>query len=556
MARLAVLVMLAAVSAEGAAAQGARPRPQRVDPLTASIRGAITTADTGAPIRGAEVRLSNDGRYSRLVTSNGDGRFELRDLPAGEYKLMVSRAGFISLQYGQRRPFEASKTITLAEGQNVTANVGLIRGGAIYGRLHDQFGDPLAGTRVQVLRSRMVQGQRRLQSVGAGDQTDDTGAFRVYGLAPGDYYVAASTGVVDAVKRDPPIYYPGTPSIAEAQPITLGAGAEATADFQLAAVRNVRVSGVVLNSRGSPVPAMVNLNSEAVGMGPTMEGTGVPPLQLHADAAPDGTFTIENVPPGPYNLTAMVMFPPDPFEAFTARPKSDPTDRIPETAAMPIVITGDDLSGVTLVTRAGGRLSVRFVADAGVVRSLPTGIRVSMRGLQTGGMQMTMGGRGTADELSLRGMSGPFQLDVQGVPEGWVVSAIMMDGANVIDEAIDLNGESASVRIVLTDRVTSLNGTVQSRGDVGEQSVVVFSDDAAKWKYPSRYVRTTRADREGGFQIRGLPPDERYLAVAVDYIDDGEEEDSQFLERLRNRASSFSLQEGEQRSIQLDAIAR
>jgi len=285
-----------------------------------------------------------------------------------------------------------------------------------------------------------------------------------------------------------------------------------------------------------------------------MDGMGVPPLQLHADAAPDGTFTIENVPPGPYNLSAMLMFLPDPFQAV-AKVKPNPMDHIPETAAMPIVIAGDDVSGLTLATRSGGQILVRFVADAGVVRPLPTGIRVELRGLQTGGMRMAMGSA-TTDELRLAGMSGPFHLDVLGVPDGWTISAIMKEGVNVIDDAIDLNGETASVRIVLTDRVTSLSGTVESRGDAGGQSIVVFSEDVAKWTYPSRYLRTTRADREGRFQIQGLPPDTRYRVAAVDYLEDGEAEDPQFLERLRNRATSVSLREGEQRSMQLDVIAR
>ena len=56
--------------------------------------GRVTTADTGAPIRGAEVRLSMDGSFSRLVTTNGEGRYELRNLPAGLYKLSVSKSGF------------------------------------------------------------------------------------------------------------------------------------------------------------------------------------------------------------------------------------------------------------------------------------------------------------------------------------------------------------------------------------------------------------------------------------------------------------------------------
>jgi hypothetical protein len=548
MGRMATVVGLALLTCLGdAAAQQARSRTQRVDPLTAGIRGTVTTADTGAPIRGAEVRLSSDGRYSRLVMTNGDGLFEFRDLPAGQFRVTVSRTGFISLQFGQRRPFEAPKTITLAEAQNVTANVALMRGGAIYGRITDQFGDPMTGTRVQVLRSRTAQGGRRLQSVGASDQTDDTGAFRIYGLAPGDYYVVASTGLVDTVKRDPPVYFPGTPNFADAQSITLAGGAEATADFQLVPVRNARISGVVLSSTGAPVgAAMVNLTSEAVITGPALEGSGPAAFALHADAAPNGTFSLENVPPGPYNLTAQAPFLTvggffQPGGGSTSPLKRDPIDRIPENVSMPIVVAGDDISDLTLVTRLGGRLTGQFVTDTGVVRPLPSGLRVNVRSSGHGGMAMVTGA-GTGQFL-LGTASGPFSLDIQGLPDGWTVSAIMLDGANVIDEPIDLKGENATARIVLSDRVTTLSGSVQGAGDPGKHSVVVFPDDPARWTYPSRYVRTARADDQGRFRIQGLPPT-RYMAAAVDYLEDGDEQDPQLLERLRRRATSFSLGEG------------
>ena len=57
--------------------------------------------------------------------------------------------------------------------------------------MFDEFGDPVAGARVQAMRYQMVQGARRLSPVGANAQSDDTGAFRLYGLMPGDYYVSA-----------------------------------------------------------------------------------------------------------------------------------------------------------------------------------------------------------------------------------------------------------------------------------------------------------------------------------------------------------------------------
>jgi hypothetical protein len=69
-------------------------------------------------------------------------------------------------------------------------------------------------------------------------------------------------------------------------------------------------------------------------------------------------------------------------------------------------------------------------------------------------------------------------------------------------------------------------------------------------------VRTARVDGSGRFSIAGLPANERYYAVAVDYLEDGEEQDSQVLERLRARATTFSLGEAEQRSVVLDPIER
>jgi len=299
---LVALVMLVAL-ADSVIAQAPRDRSQRIDPLTSSINGRVTTADTGSPVRGAEVRLSIDGRFSRLVTTNGEGRFDIRNLPAGEYRLTVSKSGFITLEYGQQRPFETASTITIGEGQSATGNVALLRGGAIFGRVLDEFGDPSVGTRVQVLRNRAEDGGRRLMPVGVADQTDDTGAFRIYGLPPGEYFIAASTGLIDAIKRDPPVYYPGTTAFAEALPITLGAGAEASADFQISAVaRAATISGVVLTSSGGPSPgAMVNLSSNTVSATPGAQNMAM----LHADAGPDGSFTIQNVPPGPYTLTAM-----------------------------------------------------------------------------------------------------------------------------------------------------------------------------------------------------------------------------------------------------------
>jgi hypothetical protein len=546
--------------ADAALAQAQRARSQRVDPLTSSISGRVTTADTGTPVRGAEVRLAMDGRFSRLVTTDGEGRFELRNLPAGDYRLTVSKTGFITLEYGQRRPFEAPSTLTLGEGQSTTGNVALLRGGAIFGRVVDEFGDPSIGTRVQVLRNRAESGGRRLLPVGVADQTDDTGAFRIYGLPPGEYFVAASTGLIDAVKRDPPVYYPGTMSFAEAQPITLGAGVEASADFQIIRVaRAATVSGVVLTSSGAPAPgAMVNLSSNTLSGTPGTQGIAM----LHADAGADGTFSIQNVPPGPYTLTAQMAFAMGTNDAIAGSFKvsrdsmrEQMLNRLPETTSMSINVTSDGVSGLTLTTRRGGRVTGRYVADTGVSRPLPTSLSIALRGSAPGNAAMHMTGDSAA-EFELAGLSGPSRVEVQGIPDGWAVKAILLDGEDVTDAPFDLSGKTGTMRVVMTDRLTSLSGTIQSDRNRRDRNVIVFTEDTAKWTFPSRFVRAIRADGEGRFQINGLPPGERYLVAALDYLEAGEEQDRQLLERLRSRATSVTLGDGQHRSIQLDLTPR
>src|SRR5690242_21588188 len=49
-------------------------------------------------------------------------------------------------------------------------------------------------------------------------------------------------------------------------------------------------------------------------------------------------------------------------------------------------------------------------------------------------------------------------------------------------------------------------------------------DDDGRWLEDSRYVRSARPDQQGTFQIKGLPPGD-YLAVALEYVEDGRSEE-------------------------------
>jgi hypothetical protein len=166
------------------------------------------------------------------------------------------------------------------------------------------------------------------------------------------------------------------------------------------------------------------------------------------------------------------------------------------------------------------------------------------------------------DTFQIFGLNGAAYLVVGGLPEGWALKAMMVDGADMTDQPVDLrSGRNVNVRFVLTDRVTTVNGTVatDSARDPQErrnQNVVIFPEDAKKWTYPSRYLRAVRTDDQGAFRISALPPGERYLAVALDFLEDGEATDPQFLESMKAQATSFSLGEAERKNIELRLIQR
>ena len=125
------------------------------------------------------------------MLTDDNGIFDFTELPAGRYTVAVSKSGFVSLSYGQRRPLQSGTPLQLVDGQQLKGiDFQLPRGSVIGGHILDEDGDPMPGVMVRVMRYQYQQGDRRLTPAGNG-QTDDKGQYRVWGLMPGDYYVNA-----------------------------------------------------------------------------------------------------------------------------------------------------------------------------------------------------------------------------------------------------------------------------------------------------------------------------------------------------------------------------
>jgi hypothetical protein len=183
----------------GGAGRGAQPQQPARDtpaqpqtPSTGVISGAVTAEGAGTPVRRARVTLSGpELRGGRSTVTDDEGKFIFAALPAGRFTLTASKAGYVDIPYGAKKPGRPGTPIQLAAAQKMErANISLPKGGVITGIVIDDNGEPSPGTQVRVMRYVMRTGERTLQQAGQ-DQSDDRGIYRVYGLQPGDYLVSA-----------------------------------------------------------------------------------------------------------------------------------------------------------------------------------------------------------------------------------------------------------------------------------------------------------------------------------------------------------------------------
>jgi hypothetical protein len=522
---------------------------------TALIRGRVTAADNLAPLRRAHVVLSAAGaQKSYSATTDNQGRYEFNELPAGRYTLVASKSSYVTLQYGQRRAFESGKPIDLADGATLDKiDFALPRGGVISGTITDDLGEPVAGVRVTAMRSRYQEGKRKLLPIGRTAETNDLGQYRLYGLEPGAYFVATlpSAGIAAALGQPPamaaatleqgfqfpPSYFPGTLNAAEAQRVNVRIGQErGAADFAQLPGRLATISGSVLDSQGRvQAPAMVMLLSTS-SIGSALLGT------VNAD----GTFKVSNVAPGEYGLGVTVR---------------DTASGETQTAALQLTVAGDDISNLVIPMSPGARLIGRVTGEDGNPPPIPvSGVRILPVAVESD-LPLRMGGGvaayGTVNEdwtFDWKGMGGRLLFRPRGLPAGFMLKSVLLDGRDITDLPIDVKGteEVSGLQIVLTPRATEINGGVTDakRQPVTEYAVVVFAEDSARLKYPSRFIGTARPDAQGHYKIANLPAGS-YLAVALGYLEEGQSEDPDYLETLRGLATRFTLAEGETKTLDL-----
>jgi hypothetical protein len=528
------------------------PIPSRDAPKTgtARIRGRVVAADTGQPLRKAQVRVfSAELRENRSVSTDTEGKYELKELPAGRYQITVAKGSFVSLSYGQSRPFEAGKPLEVLDAQTVEkVDFALPRGGIITGHIVDEFGDPVADVRVQAMRYQYVQGRRQLSPAGRVSTTNDIGEFRIFGLAPSQYFLSATLqgsgafamngmlGGTDDRSGYAPTYYPGTPVVTEAQRVSVAIG-QTLSDLNMALIptRTARLSGTAMDSNGKPLSG---------GMVMVMQRTGATMgMSSGGQVRPDGSFTVSNLAPGEYMIMAMTPGAVGDMSEF---------------ATAQVTIAGEDVTGVHVVGQKSITASGRLIVDPGAAKSLtPASIRLmAMPAHPEDNMLAGMGTGKVNDDLTfdVKTRPGLALIRFVALPTGWGVKSVRLNGADVTDSGIEFkpNEDVTGLEVELTNKPTEVSGLVtNARSEpVKDYTVVVFAREREKWGYMSRFSQSSRPDQDGRYKVKALPAGE-YLAVALDYVEPGDATDPEFLDRVKARAVAFSLLDGETKTLDL-----
>jgi protocatechuate 3,4-dioxygenase beta subunit len=579
------------------------PRPEPTG--TGIIRGRVVAADTGSPIRRANVMLfpampppppppppgtpagttttvtttmtmtmsssgvpvqigSGFAVRPRTVTTDAQGAFEFTGLPAGRYRLTATAgqysAAYLGIAYGAKRPNapgsqDPGQQIELTNGQTFDkAVIGLPRGGVITGRVTDENGEALA--RVQVYTVFFQPGNPRGQRQGNSGQTDDLGQFRLYGLTPGEYAVVAEARGPTFVQPNAPpeteedkigfltTYYPGTPDEGAAQRVRARAGGETPAiEIRMASGRLFRISGTITDSQG-------RVSNRTSGSLLRRQGTSTSNFGFSTDD--QGRFQMRNIPPGNYRLIVRTR----PIQV----PDGVSTQNEPGEMANMALAVSTDLENVAVVTAPGATITGQIVFEQGPPPQLPQQMRINASVVDP---ENNMGMPGPQPALvgpdltfTMKGMMGEFVL--RAGAQGQFLKAVMMGAEDITDTPREFK-TGDRVTLVLTTRASTLEGNVtDAQGKPStDAGIMFFSDDKASWRMNSSKTRRSGVDQAGHYKLSGLMPG-RYLIVAVPRerlsgFFPGV--DATLFEQLSKEATSVVVGEDEQRQVDLKVVS-
>lgn len=518
-----------------------------------TLTGKVVDATTKEGIRKATVlavRNSMDnrarpGNFSMpeqfSVKTDDGGAFRLTGLPAGSYALSAERQGYLAAGGMLRQSVNAKAGQELA-----VPELQLVRQGVIMGRVVDAEGDPVEFVSIQALPAGGGTSAMNFAG-GVSATTDDRGEFRLSRLRPGSYRVLAvsgrgRTGVQLAQGAEPPMmdaptYFPSSLDEAAASKIPVGSGEERTGvEIRLQRTNVVRVSGKVDGDMPRDVPVSVSLQRLAARSGArngVRMGQFGPPNSGLTNA--EGNFTIANVMPGEYVVTA-----------------NSHSRGLTQTGYTKIRVGQQDLDGVQVHLQPPGRIAGRISgAGGGKAPTQPfhIGLRAAESGMPGGGGAMVKPDGTFVMENIVR----TRMTLLPTAPDGWFLQSVLVGSQPVPGKEFDMVGPETRLELIFSDKPGSVEGNVSNGEGVTTVLLLPAGEEGAPPDGQWFKNGMTKGD-QNTFQIKSVAPGTYYAIAcppeAVSLISD-----PAVWARIKDKAARVTVEEQKAATVSLRAVA-
>jgi hypothetical protein len=455
---------------------------------------------------------------------------------------------------------DPSASVTVSNGQTSDAVVIMTPTGVIRGRVRDASGAFLSNISVDAIEVAFRNSLPYLLPV-VSKTTDDRGEYRLYGLPPGDYYVAATPRPLSAIAaraggdRSAKTFFPGAVEVNRATRVTIRGGEEITnIDIGLQTPQTYKVSGTVSTTIAPAGPrpdaqgafAVIQqtqnarINMLLVSRDPAQpqdERNGSSGIVVPATSA--GPFEITNVLPGSYDLLAL-------FGENTGNPAI---------ARTVVDIRNQDVGGLSLTIRPGFEVRGTITVD-GKTPDVNT-LRMAME---------------PADALRRLGVAAPANIATDGsfsvppLPDGrfrviaraqpdLYLEDIKQAGVSVFESGFEIRGRNPDpIEVSFKSGAATFDGTLQDSAGRPLIAGSVALVPAARRDNPLLYY-STASDSNGSFTIRGIAPGE-YKLFAWDYMPPGAASNTAFLEKYEDKGVAISFAAAAKTSQKVTAIPR
>ena len=301
--------------------------------------------------------LNASAGQSRMKRLDADGRFVFDELSAGVYTVVATAPGFIDESFSARDLSELPRHLP---GAQVT--IRLVKGGVITGTVTNQKGDPVVGVSVRALPIGNQQ-LRLSRFTGESNQaeTDDRGVYRIYGLPPGEYLVAAGGRgpfgpfLPTGFDTHAPTYHPSSTRDTAAS-VVVRAGEEAAGiDIRYRNAIGYSISGVVKQK----IDKTSHVNISSVSLFDVKSNIMLSVATSNIDG-PTQVFKFDGVADGEYELLATFFAPNEANWSSGTRL---------------VTVAGADVTGVEMSLKA-------LSSVEGSIKLEPSEIKCDKRGAQ------------------------------------------------------------------------------------------------------------------------------------------------------------------------------